>query len=66
MPFLCDKSNDKTKSVAHACYSSTWETKAEGHCEFEVTLGYIVSSRPAWITYGDAGSKEGERYEVLT
>lgn len=31
--------------VAHACNPSTWKSEVKAHCEFEASLGYILSSR---------------------
>lgn len=35
--------------VAHACNASSWEAGAEGP-EFEDSLVYMASIRPAWAT----------------
>ena len=40
------KGKGKLGLAAHTCNADIWEADAE-FCEFEVSLSYIVSSRPA-------------------
>jgi hypothetical protein len=48
----------KPGMVVHTCIPSTWLVERQKDQEFKVILGYIVSSKPAWPTYGTMPHKE--------
>lgn len=39
----------KLEIVTYAYNFSTWRLRQEGHCEFETSLSYILSSKPARV-----------------
>jgi hypothetical protein len=49
--------------VVHHYNPSTWKSEADAH-EFEVSLDYVDSSRPAWDLRWEPVSKKKKKYRI--